>query len=334
MPHPHGAVLESKNVQFGVSVGNGGAFGEGIDACLEVARWAEELGFDSVWVHDHVVVPRQLRTPYPYAESGEFVVPWNADFHEPLVLLNALAAVTSKVQLGTSVLVMPYRHPAVVAKMLAAADRLSGGRVVLGAGVGWMRDEFEALGLPENAYSSRGAVTEEYLGAIKEMWTNTGPSNYAGRFVAFRNVGTFPKPIQKPHPPIVIGGKGEHALRRASLLGNGFQALMSDPEEFAREADGLRRFAQRDRRDPAELEVQLAHPVQLSEQAVEGRRAPLMGSVEQVAEDLRRYARAGLEHLVATPSLAGAGTPLEAARAGLELFARELLPAFGVRGNR
>jgi probable F420-dependent oxidoreductase len=318
-------------VRFGISVGNSGRFGveRGIDACLELARRAEGLGYDSVWVNDHIVLPRQPRTPYPYSPDGAFLMPWNSEFHEPLIVLSALAAVTQRVELGTSVLVVPYRHPAVTAKMLATTDLLSGGRVVLGAGVGWLRDEFEALGLPAAHFEHRGGVTEDYLRAIKEMWTNTGPSRYTGTYVSFRDVGTFPKPARRPHPPIVIGGKGVHALRRAVLLGDGFQALMSDVDELAAEVEGLRRWAKLDRRDPGELEVQLARPVQLHERPIDGTRAPLAGSIEQVCEDLRGYARAGLCHLIGTPALAGAGDAWEQTVAGTELFAREVLPAFG-----
>ncbi len=318
-------------MRFGISVGNGGRFGpgRGVDACVELARSAEALGYHSVWVHDHLVLPREPRTPYPYAPDGAFLLPWDGEFHEPLVLLSALAAVTTRVELGTSVLVIPYRHPAVTAKMLATTDLLSGGRVVLGAGVGWLRDEFEALGLSPAIFEHRGSVTEDYLRAIKEMWTNTGPSRYVGEHVAFRDVGTFPKPARRPHPPIMIGGKGPHALRRATLLGDGFQALMSGPDELAAEVEGLRRFARLDRRDPDELEVQLSHPVHLHEHPLDGDRGPLSGSIEQVCEDLRRYARAGLRHLIGTPALRGAGDAWEQTLAGARLFAREVLPAFG-----
>lgn len=313
-------------MKFGISVS--GAGGD-VDHCLELARSADTLSYDSVWVFDHVVLPKQARTPYPYDASGEFIVPWQSELPEPLMMMSALAVATKRVRIGSGVLVMPFRHPAVTAKMLAAADLLSKGRIVLGVGVGWLRDEFEALGLPPEHFERRGAVTDDYIRAVKEMWTSTGPSWYRGEFVEFEQVGTFPKPAQKPHPPIVIGGKGRHALRRASLLGNGYHGMASTPDELAAEVRMLHEIAALDRRDPREIEVQLSQAIALHERPLEGERAPLAGSVEQVAEDLRRYGRAGLEHLVGTPFLVDAGAlPIEQARAGIELFAQELLPAF------
>lgn len=317
-------------MKFGISVS--GAGGD-VAHCLELGRSADALGYDSVWVFDHVVLPKQSRTPYPYAASGEFRLPWQAELPEPLMLMNALAVATRRVRIGSGVLVMPLRHPAVTAKMLAVADLLSEGRIVLGVGVGWLRDEFEALGLPALHFERRGAVTDDYIRAVKEMWTSTGPSYYRGEFVDFRQVGTFPRPAQKPHPPIVIGGKGRHALRRASLLGNGYHGMASTPDELAAEVSLLREIARLDRRDPDEIEIQLSQPIALYEEAKDGDRAPLCGSIEQVAEDLRRYGRAGLQHLVGTPLwMEGEAAPIERARAGLARFAREILPAFSGGG--
>jgi probable F420-dependent oxidoreductase len=313
-------------MKFGISVS--GAGGE-VDTCLELGCSADALGYDSVWVFDHLVLPVDQRTPYPYDESGEFILPWQSELPEPLMMMSALAVATRRVRIGSGVLVMPLRHPAVTAKTLAAADLLSGGRIVLGVGVGWLREEFEALGLPALHFERRGAVTDDYIRAVKEMWTSTGPSWYRGEFVHFEQVGTFPKPLQKPHPPIVIGGKGRHALRRASLHGDGYHGMSSTPDELAAEVAMLREIATLDRRDPAEIEILLSQPVSLCEQPLDGERAPLMGSVEQVAEDLIAYGKAGLQHLVGTPMWLGAGPlPVERARAGIEVFAREILPAF------
>ena len=311
-------------MKFGIWVG---AAGGAVDACLDLARTADERGFDSVWVADHVVVPAVSGTSAPDASEAPS---WQTEFPEALTLMSALSVATRRVTIGSGVLVMPLRHPAVTAKMLAVADLLSVGRIVLGVGVGWLREEFEALGLPAEHFARRGAVTDDYIRAVKEMWTATGPSWYRGEFVAFTQVGTFPKPAQKPHPPIVIGGKGEHALRRASLLGNGYHGIASTPDELAGEVESLRRIAGLDRRDPAEIEVQLTQPIELHEQPLDGARAPLQGSLEQVAEDIRHYGRAGLDHLVGTPMVADAGgSRLERARAGMEIFAAEILPAFG-----
>jgi probable F420-dependent oxidoreductase len=318
-------------MKFGVSVSNFGAFGrdKGVDGCLRVAQRADELGFDSVWVADHVIIPGNIQARYPYNETGRFGRTWEADVYEPLVLMNALAAITSHVRIGVGVLVIPYRHPAITAKMLTTADLLSNGRIILGAGVGWMRDEFEALGLPPGHFEHRGSVTNEYLQAIKEMWTNTGPSSFVGRYVQFHNAGTFPKPVQKPHPPIWVGGKGEAAMLRAVRLGNGFHAVAADPDQLGAEVLELHRLCRSDRRDPEELEVSLTAGIRLMEQPYsDGPRPLLTGSPDQIVEDLHRYAKAGLHHMVGTPSLEGERDPLERVIKGMQLMAREVLHLF------
>ncbi len=318
-------------MKFGVSVGNIGAFGHesGVDACLQVARHADALGFDSIWVHDHVVIPQQIASRDPYNETGDFARAWDDDVYEPLVMMNALAAATEHVRIGVSVLVTPYRHPAVTAKMLATADLMSNGRIILGAGVGWMQDEFDALGLPGDVFAHRGSVTSEYIRAIKEMWTNTGPSHFAGRWVSFDDVGTFPKPLQKPHPPIVIGGKGEPAMRRAVRLGNGFHTVAADPDALAAEVQTLHQLCRRDRRDPDELEVSLLAGIRMTSQPLADASRPLLsGSPAQLVEDLRRYAKAGLHHLVATPLYEDETDTLGQVMQGMDMMATDLLPLF------
>ena len=318
-------------MKFGVSVGNFGSFGRdpGVDGCLEVARHADDLGFHSVWVVDHVIIPETIASPYPYNESGRLARGSDEDMYEPLVLMSALAAMTTRVRIGVAVLVIPYRHPAITAKMLATADQLSNGRIILGAGVGWMGDEFQALGLPEGHFQHRGSVTNEYLRAIKEVWTNSGPSNFAGKYVEFRDVGTFPKPVQTPHPPIVMGGKGRAAMVRAVRLGNGFLAIAAEPGQLALEVEELRRLCRADRRDPEELEVSMVSSIRLTEEPWPDSSRPLLaGSPDQVVGDLRRYATAGLQHLVTTPALESETDPLARVLRGMDLMAREVLPLF------
>jgi alkanesulfonate monooxygenase SsuD/methylene tetrahydromethanopterin reductase-like flavin-dependent oxidoreductase (luciferase family) len=152
--------------------------------------------------------------------------------------------------------------------------------------------------------------------------------------VCFEQVGAFPKPKQKPHPPIVIGGKGRRALRRASLHGDGYHGMSSTPAELAQEVEVLREIATRDQRDPGEIEILLSQSVSIYESPLEGERAPLHGSIEQVGDDLLAYEEAGLQHLVGTPMRVGAGeSPLEQARAGLETFASQILPGFQSRSG-
>ncbi len=317
-------------MRFGVGIGNIGAFGDpaGLDACIEVAQAADQLGFDSIWTNDHIVLPANIGSRYPYNDSGIFPGSPASRCFEPLVVMSALAAATTNVQIGCSVLVIPYRHPAVTAKMLAAADRLSGGRVVLGAGVGWMAEEFEALGLPPEHFEHRGSVTNEYLRAMKEMWTNTGPSSFHGEYVQFENVGVYPKPAQEGGIPIVIGGNGINAWRRASRWGDGFHAAFQGVEDLTREVAGVHAACQRDRRDPAELEISMLSQIRLTDVTwPEGDRPLLSGSPDDIAVDLLAYGKAGLEHLIATPTIR-AESQLKRVLRGMEVMAAEILPAF------
>jgi probable F420-dependent oxidoreductase len=316
-------------MQVGITVRNIGSFGGpegGVHGCLRLAERAEALGFDSVWAVDHVVLPVEVASRYPYNVSGVAGFDWRADVYEPLVLLSALAQRTQRVQLGVAVLVIPYRHPLVTAKMLATADRISGGRVILGAGAGWLREEFEALGLPAEHFTRRGAVTDDYLRAMKEAWLNTGPARYSGQFVRFTDAGTFPHPRRTPHIPIWAGGKGRRALRRAVRLGDGYIGIAASSEAFEQEVAELRRLAEQDRRDPDELTVALSMSITVTRAPAPPDRAPLAGTPAQIAEGLRAYEAAGLQHLIA--GVRAEGDPsLPATLEALEAVAAEALPA-------
>ena len=243
-------------------------------------------------------------------------------------MMSALAAATEHVQIGCSVLVIPYRHPAVVAKMLAAADRIADGRIVLGAGVGWMREEFDALNLPPEHFEHRGSVTNEYLRAMKEIWTNSGPSSFHGEYVEFENVGAYPKPAQAGGIPIVIGGNGINAWRRASRWGDGYHAAFQPLDSLAYEIEGVRETCRRDRRDPDELEISMLSGIRLTDEPwPEDERPLLCGNPDEIAADLLALGKVGLEHLVATPT-ARADTQLQRVLSGIELMAAEILPAY------
>ena len=317
-------------MRFGVAIGNLGAFGDpaGVDACVEVAQAADQLGYDSVWTNDHIVVPTNIESRYPYNETGIFPASPTVRCYEPLVMMSALAAATEQAQIGCSVLVIPYRHPAVTAKMLAAADRISGGRIVLGAGVGWMREEFEALNLPPEHFEHRGSVTNEYLRAMKELWTNSGPSSFRGEYVQFENVGAYPKPAQQGGIPIVVGGNGINAWRRAARWGDGYHAAFQSVESLAYEVEGVREACRRDRRDPDELEISMLAGIRLTEEAWPDAERPLLcGTPDDIAADLLALGKVGLEHLIATPTVS-AETQLQRVLGGIETMAAEILPAY------
>ena len=181
------------------------------DMLLTIAKHGEELGFDSIQTGDHILVPKNIDSTYPYTDTGEFPGLSSGSSLEQLTLLAFLAGQTSNIRLVTSVLIVPHRNPLVAAKTLATLDVLSKGRLVVGIGVGWMKEEFEALGLPP--FEERGAVTDEYLRIFKELWTNDDPS-FNGKYCNFSGINFLPKPVQKPHPPILLGGETMYSLRR------------------------------------------------------------------------------------------------------------------------
>lgn len=315
-------------MKVGILLNNFGGFpetGRGARACVDLAREAERLGFDSVWVTDHVVLPMERRTPYPHNASGHFPYTGDQEIFEPLTLMAALATATERVEIGVSVLVIPYRHPLLTAKMVATADQLSGGRILLGAGVGWLRDEFEALGLPAVAYERRGAVTMDYLRAMQTAWTAEDGAAHEGEFVRFEAVGTRPLPARKPHPPVWIGGQGERALRRTVELGQGYLAISSNPDRLSRDTVRLRSLCHEAARDYQALEIAHIDALILADEVMSTEGATLVGPRSFLAGELERYAAAGLTHLVAGVSRVG-DQRYESVVEALEETAAEILP--------
>ena len=197
-------------MKFGVNLIS---FGPGASP-ESLARWAafaENVGYHFVMVGDHVAITPDVQGRYP------------APFYDPFTTLGWLAGITRRVELGFTVIVLPYRHPLETARMAANLDRLSGGRLIFGIGVGWARQEFEVLGLP---FERRGAMTDDYVVAIKAAWTQDVAS-YQGRFVSFKDVYTAPRPLRRPHPPIWVGGSSEAALRRAVRHGDAWHPIRS-----------------------------------------------------------------------------------------------------------
>ena len=228
-------------MEYGIHLPHVGPFASP-DAIVGVARKAEELGYHSLWVSDHIVTPRRLDSPYP---GGRYPVQPEWPFLEPVSTLLFAAAVTQRVPLGTSVLVITQRQPVVLAKQLATLDVLSGGRLIFGAGAGWMKEEFDALNVPIAAHGPRMA---EYQEVIRRCWTEDDPT-FDGRYYNLGDVGIYPKPVQKPHPPIWVGGWADGALRRAARYGDAWHA-MGPPEALAERYATVRRYAKEYGRDP------------------------------------------------------------------------------------
>jgi probable F420-dependent oxidoreductase len=227
------------------------------DGVLLAARRLESLGYDSLWVSDHVVIPWEIRSRYPYNATGDFPLAPTTDFLEPLTALTLAAAVTSRVRLGTSVLVLPHRHPVLTAKTLATLDHLAPGRVILGAGVGWMREEIELFGVP---YARRGAWTDEAIRIMRACWRDDRVS-FKGEYFSFEEVGCRPRPAGGTIP-IWIGGHTERALRRVATLGDGWHAAFPTPTALGEGIARLREVCQQIGRDPATLTIsaRLGHP--------------------------------------------------------------------------
>ena len=190
-------------MDFGFSIPHRGPLANPADQ-KRLAQTGERLGYAALTVSDHIVIPRDIGSKYPYSETGDFPGSRSGEALEMIALLAFLCGVTEKARLITSVMVLPHRNPVLAAKQLATADLLSGGRVTVGCGVGWMREEFEAVGLPP--FDERGRVADEYLRVFKAVWTED-PASFAGDYASFSNVSTLPHPVQKPHPPLWIGAR-------------------------------------------------------------------------------------------------------------------------------
>jgi probable F420-dependent oxidoreductase len=261
----------------------------------------EALGFSSVVVADHLVFPVTIHSRYPYTVSGAF--PGQGDALDQLSLMAFVAGKSRRLRLISSVMILPHRNPVVTAKMLATIDVLSGGRVTVGVGVGWLREEFQALGAPD--FDRRGAVSDEYLRIFKTLWTQD-PASFRGEFYSFEALRCLPQPTQKPHPPIWVGGHSKVALRRVARLGDGWHpvgatpAVPLRPPEMRASLDELRRLADAERRDFAALTISFKAPLYDPGQGVDGGadRRPFTGSTQAIADDIGIYAGLGVSELI------------------------------------
>lgn len=272
--------------------------GADVGALRGLAQTAEGLGFASAWVSDHVVIPERVESAYPYSPDGRFHLGPTGAYLEPLIALTYLAGVTERIRLGTHVLILPYRNPVVMAKEIATLDVLSRGRVDLGVGVGWMREEFEALGY--DYFDRRGAVADEQIRLMRTLWTEDVAA-FEGDFYRFARLGAHPHPTQRPHPPIWVGGHTRPAIRRAARLGDGWLPIGArppatlPPEEIARGRALLREEATRAGRDPAAIKIYFSTGITPRERADEGSRRPFEGTPEQIAADVAAYRAVGVD---------------------------------------
>lgn len=300
------------------------------ESIVTIAKKGEELGFDSISLGDHILVPRTIESSYPYTDNGEYPGSTTGSSLEQLSVLSYLAGQTSKIRLSTSVMVVPHRNPIVAAKSLATIDVLSKGRLVVGVGTGWMREEFEALGV--EPFEDRGAVTDDYIQAMKELWTSSSPS-YNGKYCSFKEISFLPKPVQKPHPPLWVGGESKRAIRRAARFCDGWCPIdvnprfpMDSPERLSRAMGELRNCAEEANRFVDDIEViYRTHRLELSGTVNNSSdRGQFVGDSNQIAGDINKYRDIGVNSFMVDFARVSLG--LEDMLGKMEDFALEVWP--------
>jgi probable F420-dependent oxidoreductase len=244
-------------MKFALRYCNTGRYVDAKEA-VALAQAAEAAGFESLWTVEHTIVPAGYASAYPYDPSGKMAGGRNdIPLPDPLIWMGYIAAATKRINLATGILILPQHNPVITAKQVATLDHLSGGRILLGVGVGWLEEEFRALGVP---FAERGARMDEYIAAMRELWSADAPT-FKGRFVAFEGAYCRPQPVNKA-VPIIVGGHSEAAARRAGRLGDGFFPARGAPAELIAVA---RKAAQAAGRDPDKLEISASLPDDLSE---------------------------------------------------------------------
>ncbi len=239
-------------MKFGLRYCNTGRYVDPQRA-IELAQAGEEAGFESLWTVEHTVIPGGYESVYPYAASGRIAEGNDAVMlPDPIIWMTYVAAVTHRIKLATGVIILPQHNPVVKAKQVATLDYMSGGRVLLGIGVGWLEEEFNALGVP---FARRGKRADDYVHAMRELWRSDAPS-YDGEFVAFKEAYCRPQPVNKD-VPIIVGGHSKAAARRAGRLGDGFFPARGVPTELFELA---RQTARESGRDPDALEITIGMP--------------------------------------------------------------------------
>ena len=305
--------------QFGLDVGIYGPLAQP-DTVLTLAQFAEKAGFGSIWLADHVAFPTTIASRYPFSATGAFPAPTDDPLLEPIAAMGVLAGATKRIRIGTAVLIIPYRNPVVTARQLITIDQFSGGRVILGAGVGWLKEEFEALNTAD--FTLRGKATDEYLEIFKAMAAG-GEVGFEGETYRFDPVHSVPGSVQRPHPPILIGGVSNPALRRVVRHG-GWLATALEPRQVPERLAALKRYAEEAGRNYDELELVYKLFIAPGEpkQGVYGDREVGSGSQAQIIDDLKGILDAGFDNIIVRYRGASATEQTEQ----MERFAGDILP--------
>ena len=318
-------------MDYGFNLPNGGPLAVP-EHITTLAQRGEALGYRLLAIPDHIIVPKGIASTYPYSPDGTLNFPTllAGECLEPIALMAYLAGITQQARLLTSVMVVPYRQPVLTAKLFSTIDLLSRGRVVVGIGAGWLAEEFPPVGAPP--FEARGRATDEYLEIYKELWTAEEP-RYDGEFTSFDDILFHPKPVQKPHPPIWVGGESKPAKRRTVRHGDAWFPIGCNPRfpldtvgRFAASLGDLRAMAEKEGRDPASIDLGYwavwygasAEPVK----AGTGERMLLSGSAEDIAGDIQALRGLGVRHLL----LQFLRTTIEETLDAMTWFAEEVRP--------
>lgn len=290
-------------MHFGLRYANLGNFIEPGPA-VEISQAAEAAGFESIWTIEHVIVPASYQSIYPYAPSGKMTDDNTMPIPDPLVWLAYVAGATQRIKLGTGILIVPQRNPVVLAKTVATLDAMSGGRVLLGIGVGWLEEEFDAIGVP---FAQRGPRTDDYVAAMRAMWSAEGAASHNGDYVSFAPLFCRPRPAAPGgRIPIIVGGQTKVAARRAGRLGDGYFPARSQPWDLI---DEMRRAADAAGRDPDTIEITVSAP--------------------EDRGDLKELARRGVHRvLVPVTGVVGLGTQVNDPDS-VTAFGRDVISRFG-----
>ncbi len=290
-------------MRYGVAIPHANHFAAP-GAIRTLARAVEELGYDSLWVSDHIIVP-----------EGSSYIPEFMD--EPLATLAFVAAETSHVSIGTSVLILPYRDPVFTAKFISTVDYLSEGRMVLGIGAGWLQEEFDAMGVP---FEERGPRTDEYLRVIRNLW-ETETSSFSGKWKRYENMRMFPKAAaaRRGTIPILVGGNGRASIRRAGELGDGWHPINLGLEDFRQGVKAYHDTCARFDREPGPICIR---HMPMGRRQPQGDRPPFIGTPDEVAKDIREFAAAGLDELMLSVPARTVADQV----AQLRTFMREVVP--------
>ena len=304
---------------------------EGLTA---IVQKGETVGFDIVAPNDHIIVPAGIKSTYPYSEDGVWAGASVVDCHDQLTALTFIAGKTRHIRILTSVMVVPYREPVLTAKILASADVLSNGRLIVGCGAGWMKEEMDAIG--GAPFKERGKVTDEYISIFKELWTKDDPK-YNGIYAKFNNIHFKPKPIQKPHPPIWIGGESKAAMRRTARLGDGWfpaannpKFRINDPDSLKIRLDVLKKICEEEERDMSELDLGFFYTGTVAPQELldnTGSRRILTGKASDIAQDINKFAAVGLNTMIFRMERPNLSETLDL----MDWFGAEVIPLINTR---